>query len=155
MNKETIGIKDELKAGRPVIVFTSGVSMEPLLHDKMKKNATHVLIEPSNGVCEVGDMPLVLLKDGRYIIHRIVRVDKKEDTFYYQTRGDNCIGSEYVSQREVLGVVKEIYRKNGSTIKMTDKSYQCYMKLWMRIYPIRRICMRGRAFLGRLYRKLK
>ena len=34
MNKELTRLKDELMAGRPVISFTRGISMEPLLHDK-------------------------------------------------------------------------------------------------------------------------
>ena len=73
MNKEVTKIRDELQAGRPVISFTSGVSMEPLLHDKRKKNATHVLIVPVTDTCKVGDMPLVFMKDGRYVLHRIIR----------------------------------------------------------------------------------
>ena len=83
MNKELTRIKDELAAGKPVISFTSGVSMEPLLHDKRKKNATHVLILPIQGICKIGDMPLVFMNDGRYILHRIVRVDEKDGKIFY------------------------------------------------------------------------
>ena len=154
MNKEFTRLKDELSAGRSVISFTSGVSMEPLLHDKRKKNATHVLIVPITGICQVGDMPLALLPDGRYILHRIIRVNKKQDKVIYVTRGDNCVGCEYVPQEAVYGVVREIYHKNNKTVKVTDKKYQRYVKLWMRLYPIRKFFMRCNGLLVRVYRKL-
>ena len=154
MNRELTRIKDELEAGRPVISFTSGVSMEPLLHDKRKRNATHVLILPVRGICKIGDMPLVFMNDGRYILHRIVRVDEKDGKIFYQTRGDNCIGSEYVSQESVLGVVSEIYYKN-KTVKVTDKNYNQYVKIWMSTYPLRKIWMRGKGFIFRRLRLLK
>ena len=155
MNKEFTRLKDELSAGRSVISFTSGVSMEPLLHDKRKKNATHVLIVPITGICQVGDMPLALLPDGRYILHRIIRIDKKQDKVIYVTRGDNCVGCEYVPQEAVYGVVREIYYKNDKTVKVTDKKYQRYVKVWMRLYPIRKFFMRCRGLIGRVYRKVK
>ena len=155
MNKEFTRLKDELSAGRSVISFTSGVSMEPLLHDKRKKNATHVLIVPITGICQVGDMPLALLPDGRYILHRIIRIDKKQDKVIYVTRGDNCVGCEYVPQDAVYGVVREIYHKNNKTVKVTDKKYQRYVKVWMQLYPIRKFFMRCRGLIGRVYRKVK
>jgi len=154
MNKELTRIKDELAAGKPVISFTSGVSMEPLLHDKRKKNATHVLILPVQGMCKIGDMPLVFMNDGRYILHRIIRVEEKEGKIFYQTRGDNCIGSEYVSQEAVLGVVSEIYYKN-KTVKVTDENYNRYVKVWMKLYPIRKVWMRGKGFLFRRLKVIK
>lgn len=154
MNKELTKIKDELLAGRPVISFTSGVSMEPLLHDKRKKNATHVLIVPVTDVCKIGDMPLVFMKDGRYVLHRIIRVDRQDEKVFYQTRGDNCIGSEYVSQDSVYGVVKEIYYKN-KTVKVTDKKYNTYVKIWISSYPIRKIWIRGKGIISRRFSFLR
>ena len=152
MNKEFTRLRDELSEGRCVISFTSGVSMEPLLHDKKKKNATHVLIEPVKGVCKVGDMPLAQMSDGRYILHRIIRVDRKQDKVFYVTRGDHCIGCECVPQESVVGVVSEIYYKN-KTVKVTDSGYQRYVKIWMRLFPFRKFLKRCRNFLGRIYRR--
>ena len=146
MNKELTRIKDELEARKPVISFTSGISMEPLLHDKRKKNATHVLILPVQGICKIGDMPLVSMNDGRYILHRIIRVDEKDGKIFYQTRGDNCIGSEYVSHESVLGVVNEIYYKN-KTVKVTDANYKRYVGVWMKLYPFRKIWMSVKGFI--------
>ncbi len=154
MNKETTRIKQELSAGRPVISFTSGASMEPLLHDRKKKNATHVLIVPIQETCRVGDILLVYAEDGKYILHRLIQVDSKEGRVFYRTRGDHCIGNEYVPQEAVLGVVREIYYKN-KTVKVTDKNYQRYVKVWMKIYPLRKAAMQCRIKAGRIYRKCK
>ena len=155
MNKELTRLKDELMAGRPVISFTRGISMEPLLHDKEKKNATHVLIQPVTEICKVGDMPLALLSDGRYILHRIIRVEKEADKLFYVTRGDNCVGCEYVPQEAVVGVVSEIYYKNHKTVKVTDSGYLRYVKIWMGLFPIRKCFMRCRGVIGRVCRKVK
>lgn len=138
MNKEEKRIQEELCAGRSVIVATTGVSMEPLLHDRQKKNATHVLIVPHTGLCQVGDMPLVLVEDGRYILHRIIRIGEREGKLQYITRGDNCLSGEVVAPEQVLGIVQEIYYAN-KTLRVTDKRYRFYVWVWMRTFLFRRI----------------
>ncbi len=138
MNKENRRIKDELLAGRTVFLTTTGVSMEPLLHDKSKKNATSVLIAPVRGACKVGDMPLVLMEDGRYILHRIIRIRKEQGQNYYITRGDNCVTTEKITREQVLGIVSEICYPN-KTIHVTDMRYRIYAHFWTIIYPVRRL----------------
>ena len=148
MNREFKRIQDELAEGRSVLVTTSGVSMEPLLHDKHKKNATQVLIVPHEGACKVGDMPLVLMRDGRYILHRIVRIEEKRGVFRYLTRGDNCIGTETVAPEQVLGVVTEIYYPKRK-ITVDDRGYRLYVKMWMIVYPLRKLHKWTRNFCGK------
>ena len=99
-------------------------------------------------------MPLVFMKDGRYVLHRIIRVDRKDGEVFYQTRGDNCINSEYVSQDAVCGVVKEIYYKNR-TVKVTDTAYRIYVKIWMNSYWLRKFLMKARGFISRKIQYLK
>ncbi len=153
MNKEFSNLRNELKNGRSVITFTTGVSMEPLLHDKRKKNATHVLVVPVNGPLSVGDMPLVQLTDERYMIHRIIRIAEEDEQRIYVTRGDNCIGCERIRQEQVLGVVTEIYEKDKK-ISVTDKKYLRYVKRRMRNYPIRRACAQILGLAAKIKRKL-
>ena len=153
MNSEYSNLQKELQAGKPVIVFTTGTSMEPLLYDKGKKHATHVIVEPVSEELTIGDMPLVLLRDGRYMIHRIVQIVRAQDEFYYITRGDNCVGSEKISKDAVVGVVTTVYRK-GKEIKMTDKGYLRYVKLWGFLYPIRKIWLCGKGILAGIKNKI-
>lgn len=153
MSSEIYNLQKELAAGRDVIVFTTGTSMEPLLHDKRKKNATHVLVKPVTETLTEGDLPLVLLKDGRYMIHRIIRVTEEEGHIFYRTRGDNCIGSERVAKEDVLGVVTEIYRKK-KTIKVTDRGYLLYVKFRVGTYSVRRAFWKLKVLLAKVKRKI-
>lgn len=138
-------IREELAAGRAVYTFTSGVSMEPLLYDKKKKNGTHVRICPVKRQLLVGELPIYLRPEGQYVIHRVVGVkQEKTGELYYLTRGDNCINTEQIPEEWVLGVVTEIYRK-GKTIRVTDKGYRFYVTVWSLNYPLRRLWCRIRA----------
>ena len=153
MNKELRRIQDELAAGRNVLVTTSGVSMEPLLHDKHKKNATRVLIAPSVGACKIGDMPLVRMEEGKYFLHRIIRIEEKQDETYYITRGDNCITTETVPSERVLGVVTDIYYPTHQ-LSVNDRRYRIYIKIWTIIYPVRKLYKKSRNFCGKCKRFL-
>lgn len=154
MNRMKSNLKTELQAGRSVLVFTTGTSMEPLLYDKRKKQGTHVLVEPVCDRMQKGDLPLIFLEDGRYMIHRIIRVREKDGMPHYQTRGDNCIGSEQVMAEQIYGKVTEIYRK-GHKISVEDRSYRIYARFWMGIYPLRRLWKKGIGILAKIKRKWK
>ena len=146
MIEEKTTIAEQLRAGKTVAVSTHGVSMQPLLYE----NKTHVLIEPLNRDLKVGELPVFLRSDGKYVLHRVIRVD---DDFYY-TRGDNCIGMEKVPKERMLGVVTEIYR-NGRYIKMTDRSYCLYVSIWQATAPLRIFYFRLRAGARRIYRSIR
>lgn len=154
MNKEVSNLKKELENGRSVLVFTSGTSMQPLLYDKSRKDATHVLVEPADGILARGDLPFVLLPDGRYMIHRILRVKKDQGRFFYITRGDNCISCEKVEASQVLGRVSQIYRK-GRTIRVTDRGYLLYAHAWMLLYPLRRAVRPIAVLRAKIMRKCR
>jgi hypothetical protein len=151
MNSDTTTLKEQLLAGKTVATHTSGVSMEPLLHEQK----THVMIQSicqpdgSRKSLNKGELPIYLRPDGKYVIHRLI----KEDGEYYYTRGDNCLTWEKIPKEWVLGVVVEIYRK-GKNIKVTDKRYRQYVRLWMWSYPIRSMYYRVRIFWHRIARRI-
>lgn len=152
MNKEGKRLQKELLAGRSVIVETVGVSMEPLLHDKKKKNATHVLIVPCADQYHIGDMPLVLFEDGRYILHRVVGMEEVQGELRYITRGDNCVSVESVAPGQILGMVQEIYYPRR-TVRVTDRIYRVYVWMWMRTFLLRRIHKKIQRFSANLLKK--
>ncbi len=132
-----------------MLVTTSGVSMEPLLHDKHKKNATQVLIVSNpSGDYKVGDMPLVLMSDGKYILHRIVKIISEQGDITYVTRGDNCITTEQVKPEQMLGIVSEIYYRKR-VLKTTDTRYRFYAKMWSIVYPARKLYKNSRNFCSK------
>lgn len=135
MNRQTT-IEQQLKAGKAVAVYTKGSSMRPLL----KEGKTYVIVQPIADDLTVGQLPLFAVSKGVYMIHRIIGV---EDNAYY-TRGDNCISTEKVPKKKVLGVVTEICR-GKKTVAVTDRSYRIYVKLWQAIAPLRILLYRLRA----------
>ena len=129
-----------LKSGRPAATYTSGRSMEPLLYE----HKTYVILEPVKGILKKGDLPIYQRPDGIYVIHRLI--DQGENWYY--TRGDNCLRGEKIPKEWVLGIVTEIQRK-GKIIHVTDKSYQCYVWYWGKIWPFRKFCYYLREVLYR------
>lgn len=130
--------KKELAAGKTVITYTKGVSMQPLLYE----GKTSVVIKPLSRPLKKGDLPLYILADNRYVLHRIIKI---EGNMVY-TRGDNCISCEKVPMERIIGIVTEIYRK-GRTIKVTDRGYQCYVFFWNLIYPIRQFLCKTKLMI--------
>lgn len=129
MNKAS-NIEEQLRMGRPVSAFTEGYSMEPLLYE----GKTHVILKPVSGELSVGELPIYKREDGVFIIHRIIGVDAA----HYYTRGDNCVTCEKIPKEWMFGVVTEIFR-NGKHIRVTDRGYRFYVKIWNFLYPLRKL----------------
>jgi len=128
MNINSPTIAETLREGKSTATYTIGVSMKPLLYE----GRTHVILVPAEHPLKRGDLPIYLRSDGKYVIHRVIRVF---DDYYY-TRGDNCISGEKIPRDWVLGKVVAIYR-NGRKIKTTDLGYRVYVGFWNLIFPIR------------------
>lgn len=131
--------EEVLKTGKPLTMFTVGSSMQPLLYAR----STLVVIRRVNGKLRRGDLPLYKDREGKYILHRIIRSDEK----YYYTRGDNRYGLETVPHKWVIGVVSEIHRKE-KVISVDSVGYKLYVKIWLWSYPIR-------YFINRVISRLK
>lgn len=130
-------LAEELRAGRPVVTGTKGVSMEPLLYE----NKTHVVIQPLWRDPVKGDLVIYLRPDGVYVIHRIV--GRRGD--FFLIRGDNCVSHEKVPEDWIVGVVTQIYRK-GRVISVTDWGYRLYVWFWMKSWPFRYLWYRSHIF---------
>ena len=136
----------QLATGKPLVYFTVGDSMEPLLYDR----ETHVTICAAQGDLRPGDLPLYRRPTGQYVLHRIIRADGES----YYTRGDNRTGLERVPKAWVLGVVTEITR-HGKHISVTDRTYRLYVAAWGVVYPLRWCCYKVRGLLRFISRRLK
>ena len=130
------------------IVFTNvGVSMLPLL----RQGRDIMVIEPrGNGRMKKYDATLFKRDNGRYVIHRVLKVREND----YLICGDNCRQMEPVREDQILGVLTEIQR-NGKTIRVTDKGYLFYVHLWCDLYPIRFALIWLREQIGRIKRGVK
>ncbi len=129
-------------------VFTSttvGISMKPLFKDRRDT----IIITPPSGRLKKYDVPLYRRGDD-YVLHRIVEVLPDS----YIICGDNCLNKEYgITDGDIIGVLTEFYRK-GKHGSVTDRGYRAYARVWVSLYPLRRLYLRCRFFAGRVYRKL-
>ncbi len=127
--------------------MTHGKSMRPLIW-----GGRHcVAVAPLSGEPQPGD--LLMFRDascGREIniVHRLVEVRQVGDHSVYITRGDNCLGCEFVSRDRIIGRVTEVHRLSGfrpwyvipaRRFSVDDRTYRAYSRLWAAAWPVRRV----------------
>ena len=146
VNDKNESIEDIIRREGVYASVTSGVSMRPLF----RTHRDMVILEIPNKRPEKYDV--VLYKVGeKYLLHRIVGVDEKRETFII--RGDNTYRREQMPFSSIIAVLTSFNRK-GKSHSVSDRSYRIYSVIWTAIYPIRYIFGKGRLFLGGVYRAL-
>lgn len=145
MNKSTFE-KQLVQTGK--LIYTNvGDSMMPLI----KQGRDLVIIEPVHGRLKKYDVPLYRRDSGQYVLHRILKVRKKD----YVICGDNRWVKEYgITDSHIIGVLTEVVR-NKKTILVTDKKYQFYVHLWCDLFPIRAFIVHIVNKLQRMYNRRK
>ena len=124
--------------GHDVTLRVRGVSMRPFLEDRRDKI---VLTRP--GVPEIGDAVLAEIAPGKYVYHRIVRIEDGQLTL----RGDgNVYGTEQCGVGDIAASPKQFIRK-GKTYLPDGRRWRCYSALWPK-------CPLARRVLLAVYRRL-
>lgn len=130
MSKSTF--EEELKE-KGVLIYTNvGTSMRPLI-----RQGKDVMIIKSvdTGKLKKMDVPLYKRKNGQYVLHRIIKVNKDG----YVIRGDNTYSNEYgVTDHQILGVLTGVIR-NGKEISVNSFWYKVYSYFWLYTYYIRKV----------------
>ena len=117
-----------------------GISMVPMLSEK----TDHVIVTACRGRLNVGDV--ALYRRGKdLVLHRVI--DLLSDG--YLIRGDNCIGTEHVPEKAVLGKLCGIQR-NGDCIEVTDEMNAAFYKESCRTLPKRKLRARILGLLRRI-----
>lgn len=141
MNDYIHTIEHELEKEGVHLSTTVGDSMYPLLRNRKDI----IVIEKPKGQLKRYDVPLYKRPDGKYVLHRILKVRKDG----YVICGDNRYYREYcVPHSWVIGVMKGCYR-GEKYIDCTDLKYKCYVHLWCDFFYIRA----GILFLYRFFRR--
>lgn len=132
--------------GVDVTITVTGNSMKPLL---TTHRDTVVLTKCDPLKLKVGDIPLYKRENGKYILHRIVKVN---DTTY-DMAGDHQAETEYgVNKSQVLCVVKA-FTRNGKLYTVTHPVYRAYSWLWRIMLPMRGFVMRTHGKLHNLFKR--
>ncbi len=140
-------LKEYLEKEGFIIQPTVGSSMEPLLHS----HQSLVRIERVEGELPKNSVPLYVRPSGQYVLHRIVKVRKKD----YLIVGDNRVLLEKVPKEWVIGVMTA-YAADGILWHMTeDSEYLAYVEGYTRHFWLRHYVKWCRAFPGRVIRKLR
>jgi signal peptidase len=135
-------MEEALQKDGKVMLTITGTSMLPLLRHGKDRIC---LVKPGEKPLKKYDIPLFVRDDGKYILHRIVRVTP----LGYGVTGDNQCVIEYpVRHDQVIGVVQGIYR-GDKYISCDDISYRVYSGLWVLIRPFRCLFMKGKRLIMR------
>ena len=133
-------------AAPPVTICLEGDSMRPLI----RRGRDPVTIVPLSRELKKGDVVLFTLGNGRYVVHRVWKLKPG----WVRTFGDNCWNPEpWFPGQQVLGQVVRFVR-NGRTVRLDTRLARAWGRLWLAVYPIRRVYMKLRALAGRCYRKI-
>lgn len=136
-------IEQALEKEEHIFLQTSGISMEPLLHNRKST----VMIEKAPQQLKKYDVVLFRRMTGEYVLHRVVKVRKND----YLICGDNTLGREPVTRERILGVMRGFYPDESEQfIGCEDQNYRKYVERLEIKYGIRWL----QALPGRIYRKL-
>lgn len=125
-----------------IMITVTGTSMNPMLKHKRDKV---VLTNCDKFNLKKGDIPLYKRSNGKYVLHRIVKVNEKS----YDLCGDNQYDIEKsVPKTAVIAVVKS-FERNGKMYECNDIRYRIYWHLWILSIPFRRLIQKVRLRLRR------
>lgn len=115
------------------VTFTvAGWSMQPMVYNRRD---TVTLVKPQLPLKKY-DLPLFRLDNGKFILHRVVKVYKNGN---YKCQGDNrCEPEDNIRDDQIIGVVKS-FNRNGKQIDV-DKSfgYWLYTRTWKFLHPFKK-----------------
>lgn len=139
-------VRERTAAGQTICSIPfRGLSMLPMLRQGKDK----VELSPLPHKLQKYDLPVYQLKSGKYVMHRVVAVH--ED--HYTCLGDNLAEYETVYPEQMIALVTA-FTRGDRRIEVTNRWYRLYARLWVALFPLRRLYRRTRAALGRLKRRL-
>lgn len=129
-------LKELILEGHEVSLLISGSSMAPfLIHHR-----DSVLLGPVDRALRVGDIVFYQRPDRSYVLHRICRVDAKEER--YDLIGDGQTEIEKgVARTQIFARVRQVTRK-GKDIRPGSFWWEFFARVWIRIIPFRRCLIR-------------
>ncbi len=139
MNKQKVSLDDirpvieeQLHQGKEVTFRIKGNSMFPFLVSDL----TDVTLVKPGDKCHKYDVVLFQTKDGKYIMHRIIKATETE----YITMGDALKTKEKTTNKQIIGRMNS-YTTLDKHVDCDAKLYIRKVKLWVFLRPFRRILL--------------
>ena len=121
-----------------------GVSMWPMLRNR------HDVMMVVPAARELRRYDVALYRRGeKYVLHRVVGHCENGSEKGYVICGDNCVTLEYIPRENVLGVLSGFYRDGRHIDCETSRGYHAYSKLWVALFPVRKVCKSASAMVRR------
>jgi hypothetical protein len=134
--KEAIRLVDE---GVSVTLPVNGSSMLPFI---IGGRESVILQKP--GRLQVGNVVLARVLPGRWVVHRITRINGDSVTLM----GDgNLVGTERCTLGDIMAIATHVVDASGRTHYIYNRWRKSAAKAWFRLRPIRR-------YLLAIYRRL-
>ena len=137
-------IKETLDNGGTFTLTITGTSMYPFIVG----NRDRVTLAPITGELKKNDLPLYRRKNGTFVLHRIVKVNKDGT---YTCCGDHQWWLEKGLHREqMIGIATEYVRKGK---KLTNKNllYKFYRMTWTWLLRYRKYFFALRSKLAKIF----
>lgn len=128
-------LREILSEGKEVPLGITGNSMSPfLVHQR-----DEILISPPTGDWKKGDMAFFQRMNGRYVMHRIVRVAENGDCFLI---GDGQMFVEGpIHPEQIFGKITQVKRK-GKWIGPGNFWWEFFEHVWLNMIPLRPLFLR-------------
>ena len=128
-----------INEGHTVSIRAKGNSMRPFV----ESDRDVAVLAHSDGY-KTGDVVLAEIAKGRFVLHRIDRIDGRDVTL----RGDgNVAGTESCTLDDLRAITVQFIRNGRTWNLQTSKVWKVYSRLWVGLLPVRR-------YLLALYRLL-
>ena len=136
-------IQERLSAGQQVRFSPQGTSMLPML----RQGKDTVVLSPVPEQLQKYDLPLYRMDDGKYVLHRIIRVGET-----YTCRGDYLYKAENNIRHDQILAVVTGFSRGGVMYSVKFWAYRLYCRIWVESFPLRyflyRVKRRLRRWLG-------
>lgn len=137
-------IKERLSAGQNVKFSPRGISMLPMI----RQGVDSVILSPVSDKLQKYDLPLYQRDDGKYILHRIVKVEET-----YTCVGDNQFVKEPGVRHDQMIAVVTGFTRGEKEHSVTEWTYRLYCRFWHYSRPFRHLWRRAKGKMRRLIGK--
>lgn len=138
-------IEESLKNGKSVRFAPRGISMLPML----RQGIDCVVLSPLPKKLKKYDLPLYKRDDGKYILHRIVKVGAS-----YTCVGDNQFELEPGVRHDQMIAVVTGFTRGEKEHSVTEPGYQLYCRVWHYSRLIRWVFRKVKGRARRIIRKI-
>lgn len=134
--------REQLDAGKNVWFSPRGISMLPML----RQGVDSVMLSPVAGTLTKYDLPLYRRDDGKYILHRIVKVGRT-----YTCIGDNQFELEPGVRKDQLIAVVTAFTRGKKLHSVKEPGYRLYCRVWHYSRGIRRLLRWSKRQLAKIF----